>query len=183
MHMNMKLPLLLLLGAATTGCGSGASDGATGPLQAQLAQAADDWARAKPGCATYHYVRPSDSFTGSHSETTVEITADRPSQRRYLGRVALEDGGVEATTWDERGADVGSHHDAYDAETVEQLFAECRTAIAQDPAKNELRLVIGPHGVPTTCTFLPRNCADDCVMGVGIADFACGALPADDGGL
>jgi hypothetical protein len=189
--MNMQLRVLFLAGIAAIGCSSSgaASPDAAGTrgehassFQVQLDEAATRWAKDKLGCSTYHYKRSSYSFTGSNSETSFEITADRPSRRTYVGHNVQDDGGVQTVQWDETGAAVGSHDDAYAAETVEQLFADCRTAIAMNPTENDVRLMIGVHGVPIACIYIPKNCADDCVMGASIEDFGCGPLAGVDGG-
>jgi hypothetical protein len=181
--MSPKL-FLVLSSVVGLGCASGAPaspDGSipqtgSGSFQSRLAAAAALWAKDKPACTTYHYSRDSTSFTGSSTETDIEITNDRPSRRRFVGRYVQDDGQVKTEQWDETGASIGLH-EGYKASTVEELLADCRVALGEDPAANRLTLLIGVHGVPTACLFVPKNCADDCSMGVQISDFACGPLP------
>src|SRR5262245_60353490 len=60
------------LAAALTGCSSEAE-----PHQ-------EAWAATKKTCGTYHYAVLDSSFTGISSTTTIEITADVPTVRRYV---------------------------------------------------------------------------------------------------
>lgn len=172
--MNTKPSFVLSLMVAL-GCAADETD--AGSFEPQLTEAAAVWARDKPTCAPYHYTRTTSSFTGSRTETAVEITNDRPSRRRYVAHFVQDDGQVKTEQWDETGPAIGTHDGPFQAQTVEQLFAECREALARDPAANHLTLRIGAHGVPSTCAFFPMNCADDCSMGVSLSDFACGPLP------
>jgi hypothetical protein len=161
-----------VLGLALAACASGSASS----HDDQLDQAAGTWAKDKAGCATYHYVRSTFSWTGTTTQTDVEITNDRATRRRYVAHVVQDGGQVKTEQWDETGPAVGSHAGAFEAKTVEQLLADCRQTLAQDPETNDITLVIGTHGVPTACVFVPKNCADDCTMGVALADFACGPL-------
>ncbi|HXU82117.1 MAG TPA: hypothetical protein VN914_12015 [Polyangia bacterium] len=169
----MNTRLSLVLASICLGCAGEPPS----PLQAQLDQAAAMWARDKPSCAPYHYARVTLSFTGSTRQTAIEITNDHPSRRRYDARFVQDNGEVTTEHWDETGAAIGSHEDGHRAETVEELFAECRAVLGQDAAANRLTLEIGAHGVPTDCVFVPKGCEDDCGMGFNITDFACGPLP------
>jgi hypothetical protein len=166
--MNTKISLAVL-GLALAGCASGSAS----PYDDQLDQATASWARDKAGCATYHYVRSTSSWTGSTSQTDVEITNDRATRRRYVEHVVQDNGQVKTDQWDETGPAVGSHIGAFQARTIEQLLADCRRTVAQDPQANKITLVVGAHGVPSDCLFVPKNCADDCAMGVTLSDFAC----------
>jgi hypothetical protein len=54
--------------------------------------------------------------------------------------------------------------------------------VAQNP-REDVTVDINREGVPVACWFVPKNCADDCGMGFGLGDFACGALAPADGGV
>jgi hypothetical protein len=170
--MNSKLPTVLL--ALALGC---ASDEAS-VLDSQLDEASATWAKDKPGCSTYHYVRFTPAGEGSVSTmTSVEIANDHATRRRFVEQRIADNGQATTTAqWDETGPAVGTH-DGFRAETVEELFADCRQVIAQDPKTNDLFLTVGTHGVPRDCVFVPKGCQDDCGMGFSLSDFACGPLP------
>jgi hypothetical protein len=140
------------------------------------------WAASKGACATYHYRRGTSSFVGYNTDTTVEITNDQPSWRSYVATsfVAADGGSTPGIVeqWQETAGQIGSHTSGAPALTVEQLFDACTAVLANDPATNTITLSISAEGVPKTCTFLPHNCADDCLMGFALS-FACG--PSDRG--
>ena len=113
------------------------------------------------------------------------ILDDVAIRRRQSIPLSRADGGAHpvptdwTTIWDEMGSNVGSHPTSWNvfpASTVEQLLAECATVLARDPALYTLRLVVDGHGVPTTCTYYPVGCYDDCLSGITIVTFACAPL-------
>lgn len=126
------------------------------------------------------------SVFGGGGSTEVEIQNDTPTRRRQSVPSSVSDGGavrVDAggwtVIWDETGSDVGSHPTSWNVfapSTVEELLSECASVLARDPAQYMLRLVLDGHGVPTTCTYFPNNCADDCLVGITLVGFACAPL-------
>ena len=181
-------------GAGTTGRGgeggtvAPADAGAIPPdLRMQLQAAVSTWATAKGSCATYSYDRRWMSVFGGGGSTEVEVHGDTATRRREsIPSSSARDAGVArpdapgwAIIWDEEGSEVGSHPtsgNVFAASTVEQLLAECATVLARDPVANMLSLVVDGHGVPTTCTYFPNGCADDCLVGIKIVSFACAPL-------
>jgi hypothetical protein len=141
------------------------------------------WARKKAVCGTYHYARPRASFTGWHATTTIEITNGKPSRRSYTASRSFgpNDAGADEQ-WDETGNQVGSHTAGDPALTVEQLLSQCDSILEQNPGE-KVTVDISPEGAPTTCSFRPDNCADDCDMGFWLSGFACGPIGSGaDGG-
>lgn len=174
-----KVVPVFALSVAASFLNACASDQSTqSPLLAQLTQARATWDAAKATCATYHYNNEHQHFPfGGCSKDAIEITDDQPTRRRgYGGAVGACADAVEVE-WEETSAAIGSHAGGAAALTVEQLFADCQRSLAADPAMYELKLVIGPMGVPSTCGTVPKNCADDCFTGFDLTDFACGSLP------
>jgi hypothetical protein len=168
----------------STGSGGAGGTGldATVPpdLQSQLDAAKLTWAAAKSSCPIYSYDRRTASVFGGATSTEVEIRNDVATRRRYwtyaMG-AGLDAGYAWMLRWDETGNLVGSHGSGnFPPSTTEQLLAECETILARDPTANQLLLTIDGRGVPTTCTYRPNECLDDCVSGIEIAAFACAAL-------
>jgi hypothetical protein len=58
-----------------------ATDAPSSSREARLAAARVTWAKAKPDCPAYHYMRYHLSFTGWEATTTIEIVNDRPARR------------------------------------------------------------------------------------------------------
>lgn len=161
-----------------------ATDGRMVPpaLRNQLDVAAANWRATKPGCPTYSYVRFERSVFGAGGETSVEISNDVPTRRRYVVEPWNRPDAAVPVTWEETGAAIGSHDGGssasgvYPALTVEELYAECEMVLARDPNTTELQLTAWTSGVLSLCTSRPKNCADDCSSGIVLRSFACGPL-------
>src|SRR5262245_16303417 len=83
--------------AALTGC-----SGEAGPHQ-------EARAATNKTCGTYHYAVLDSSFTGISSTTTIEITADVPTVRRYVETERpAPDEVVTRASWTETGAEIGT---------------------------------------------------------------------------
>jgi len=179
----------IFLALAILGCGGsltvpdGGSTGSGGAgamvpaaLEAQLYAARQTWMVSKTSCTVYSYDRRMTSVFGGASSTQVEIQNDRATRRRYWTyamRAELDGGYGWMLSWDETGSELDIHDGAYPAYSIEQLLAECETILTQDPTQNQLVLTIGEGGVPSTCSYRPNGCADDCTSGIEIASFAC----------
>jgi hypothetical protein len=165
--------------AAVDGGGAGGA-----PLSqayaAQLDTAAQSWAAAAPGCATYSYDRHSSSVFGSSSDTYVEVANGVPTRVHVISRLGngpfggSTDAGVTET--DQRGADIPNPS----ALTVEGLLAECRSLLSTN-SNVDVHLVTSSQGVPIICTITYRNCADDCTSGISLSPFVCAPLDGDGG--
>ena len=90
------------------------------------------------------------------------------------------DGGAWTLSADETGSQIGQYPSGATvapAATMEQLFTECETILARDPAQYLLDLELDPNrGIPLRCTYRGKGCADDCTFGIIIASFACTPL-------
>jgi hypothetical protein len=169
---SLRATCLFGLVVTTLGC----SDSA-------LSAARQSWAQTATTCPTYHYAISTSSFSGTGTKTTIEIAAGKPSARRYeqfhfdYSAGAANALKIVDKTWTETGASVGTHVEGVPAKTMETLYDDCaRDVEPQDPAKNEIKIETDARGVLRECWYVPRQCADDCKMGVSVEDFACGAL-------
>jgi hypothetical protein len=162
-----------------TGGAGGGDAGTAFPLspehEAKLKMAVETWRQAKPSCASYSYWRGFTSMAAQRSYSTrVQIANDRPVARDYEERGRLPDGGQGVLVeWHETGNEVGRRDGGIPPSTVEELHAECRSALAHDPKSNYLLLEIGDKGVPGFCYYRPNNCADDCAVGIMLGRFQC----------
>jgi hypothetical protein len=206
--MESRAAAFSLTVAALAGCGGSlsAQDGGTGTggttgsggaggaivdaavpleLQRQLDDARVTWAAGKGSCNPYSYDRRWYGVFAGGQATQVEIRDDVATRRRYwMSSFQLDGGSGWTLVWDETASEVGRHASAFDVyppSTVEQLLVECATILARDPVANQLALTIDAHGVPTTCTYRPVECVDDCLVGITIASFDCGPLSIDGG--
>jgi hypothetical protein len=90
------------------------------------------------------------------------------------------DGGAWTLTTDETGGQIGQYPtDATvgPASTMEQLFTECESILARNPAEYDVNLELDlARGIPLRCTYRPKGCVDDCTFGFIIATFSCTPL-------
>ncbi len=74
-----------------------------------------------------------------------------------------------ADNWCEEGDDVGSHADGCALALVEDLYRSCREdVLSKSPDENDIYLAFDDDGILVACTYFPKNCADDCAVGVWI---------------
>ena len=101
----------------------------------------------------------------------------RPGRRQSVpssavdGGAARVDAGGWTVIWDETGGDVGSHPTSWNTfapSTMEQLLAECGVGPRADPRRTHSASSWMATCVPTTCTYFPSGCFDDCLVGITI---------------
>lgn len=163
--------LAVVVAAMLAGCSSGSDP---------LAQSQQAWAVTKRDCLRYHYEITDQSFSGSRWTTTVEIDGDRAITRRFVAEnVDGATGTLTVTsTWTETGADIGTHPEGRPARTMEEVYAACaRDVVPKDRSQNQVMIQADDRGVLQACWYVPHGCQDDCVSGVVLSEFACGALP------
>jgi len=167
--------------------GAGGALGGCGDKFDSYATARAAWARTKETCPDYHYTIVTSSFSGYHTTTTVDIAGGQPVGRQFsAGYVDGATGVFTVTsTWAETAGEIGVHQMGAPAETMDQLYDDCRREVlGKDRSTNMVYFHYDERGVLMSCAYTPVGCQDDCVIGVGISDFACGAAvpDADAGG-
>jgi hypothetical protein len=129
------------------------------------------------GAATYSYVTPTLSWTGYATRTTLQFQAGSATYRRYEATPVLADSTLGPMTlqWEERGAELGSHTDGAPLATLDQLYERCGSEVlTRDPDANAIYLEFDARNILQTCVYVPKNCADDCDVGIRIADVTMG---------
>ena len=167
--------LLLLAGCQQTvtkpGTEQSTPPGAT-QEQKLLAKSLETWQQLKTQNGEhYRYKTSFASFFGFGSTTTLTVQAEKVIARTYESYSTNDEGGREAgESWTEEGAALGSHEAGAALRTVDELYGVCRSdVLTQNPLENDLYLVFRDDEVLKTCEYFPKNCADDCFMGVSIA--------------
>jgi hypothetical protein len=180
-------------GLVVNGCSSSGPAAHAHPTPSAVAVGMELWSLTKTSCGTYHYEVGRPRFGGvamlgsRQRATTIEITSDEPTARRYVERITTEPaGGGITSAWAETGAEVGTHSQGEPAKTMEQLYADCSSQVfSQDRTTNQITFQADDRGAIQRCWYVPNSCVDDCtpfgcagncMMGVAISGFACGAL-------
>jgi hypothetical protein len=130
-------------------------------MQAKLAQAG----------GTYSYVVGFGSFSGYSSQTTIAFANGQVASRDFKSQQTSGLGGTPTVLaqWHEDASQIGSHQDGAPAKSLEDLYGDCRTALAgTDLTRSSLSLDFDADGVLQRCSFLPVGCMDDCSQGVAI---------------
>ena len=175
--MRDSLLFIALAAALIAGCGSpdatppdatppDASSPAREDLLAESLLVWQDLKAADDG--TYQYTRSSSSFTGYRSTTTFVVEDDVVVRRSFEG---YDENDVLVDSFDEQGAEVGSDQEvgAKPVHNIDELYEICRDEVlTQDLETNYLYLTFRDDGVLELCTYVPRDCADDCGEGVEV---------------
>jgi hypothetical protein len=137
------------------------------PEQARLSESRNAWVALKSeNGSSYRYTVKNSSFTGYRSETTVEVLGDRVSRRTFTSGT---DTGTPDTSWLEEGAALGSHPEGAPPLTIEEVYDRCASEVlTQDSGQNVITLTFQSDGLLQDCSYFPRNCADDCAVGVRV---------------
>ena len=126
---------------------------------------------------TYSYSVSTFSWTGYRTRTVLQFEQGVGTYRAFesVQLIGGAPSGPLVLEWEERGAEVGSHTNAAPVATVDQLYDRCAAdVLTQDPNRNTITLAFDEHGVLAECTYVPMGCADDCTMGVWLAELAMG---------
>lgn len=139
------------------------------PEAERLAESLADWQVLKgQSSGDYQYDVRFGSVFGFSSTTTFEVQDDMVVLRSYEVRDAE---GVVTESWTEQGAELGSHKGYEPLRTIEELYTVCRNEVlTQERGANDIFLKFRDDGVLEYCEYFPKNCADDCFMGVSIDD-------------
>ena len=118
---------------------------------------------------SYRYTDRDSSFTGFSWETTIEVHGATVVSRAYTRK---DMAGAVAETWTEDASALGSHAAGAPPLTIDEIYDRCAsTVLAKDPAANLITLTFHDDGVLDTCTYFPKNCADDCAVGYRISSY------------
>ena len=126
---------------------------------------------------TYSYVVPTSSFTGWVSRTGLQVEAGVVTYRRYESSTVGPTGALLPATlqWEERAGAVGSHQAGAFPSTIDALYQRCANEVlTKSPDTNVIAFGLDDRNLLATCTFRPKNCQDDCAMGVLITELQLG---------
>jgi len=135
-------------------------------LLVELADSRSRWDQAVAAQGeSYTYTSDFASFFGFSSQTTVVVDDGTVTERHFKSQF-----GANNDIWSEFGADVGSHAQGAAPVLIDALYDECASdVLTQDPDENFITLTFDQEGFLQTCTYFPKNCADDCSFGPTIS--------------
>ena len=124
-------------------------------------------ARKAAGSGDYVYTLSYSSVFGFGYTAEIEVSDGRVIRRKYDEFSVRED--EELLSYEEIGDAVGSHDAGPNVWTLDDLYDHCETVLAKtDPKMNDVTLTVTDDNLFSRCTIRPKNCMDDCTMGVSI---------------
>ncbi|TDM00394.1 MAG: hypothetical protein C4K58_04085 [Flavobacteriaceae bacterium] len=119
---------------------------------------------------SYMYTVHFRSWVGSGSKTTLTIQNGVVTKREY--EEYKDRSGTIVSSYSETGNQVGKNQFGADALTIDQLYDTCISSILTvNPDHNYISFSTDNSKMMRTCSYFPKNCADDCSVGVNISDF------------
>jgi len=124
------------------------------------------WQSIKSNYPDYQYEVLFSSWVGFRHSTVVQIHQHQVSSREYRAWNAER---KLAHYWKELGTEVGLHAEGADPLTLDQLYSHCEQLIGNYyKESNHFRLEFNEQGLLKSCSYSPKQCADDCTQGIEI---------------
>jgi hypothetical protein len=127
---------------------------------------------------SYQYTIRHISWTENGADTRITVRNGKVASRTYeVWRYEYRDEEqppqkVITQSWTETGPDLNSHPEGAPAITLDVLYEKCGNDwLTADRSSNTLFFEHGNNGILSVCGYVPKNCADDCFVGVHIANF------------
>lgn len=134
-------------------------------IRQRLRESREEWERQKRARGdSYTYTRGFESWVGFGHETTITVNDGVVIERSYK-EYDKHDRVTDSYT--EKGNEVGRNQHGETPMTMEELYDLCaKEILTRDPEDNVLNLELTAEGLLQSCTYRPKNCADDCTEGI-----------------
>lgn len=118
---------------------------------------------------SYQYVTTTSSWTGYKTETTITVSKGKIIGRNY--KAWSFDKNTQqhtiAAEWTENADNVNTHDPK--SMTLEEVYSKAKNEwLKMDPKENNIYFENNNNGMISSCGYVPKNCADDCFMGINI---------------
>lgn len=115
----------------------------------------------------------SSVMTGFSNQTTFLVENEKVVKRVYQESKMNWDTQEQELldSWEEINDAVGSHKNAVQATTLEQIYEQVPSLIKVDTNLNYVYFEARHDGIISSAGHFPKNCADDCFKGYQIRDF------------
>ena len=126
---------------------------------------------------TYYYVTTFTSWVGYGSETKISVDKGTIIARDFIMR-GNPWGSPNDTTrnalleeWHEDKATLGTHDEGAELLTLDQVYDKAKNEwLKVDRNKNTVYFETQHNGVISSCGYVPKNCMDDCFIGIRIKE-------------
>lgn len=140
-------------------------------------QSLSSWAdlKSKNG-NSYIYQTAFTSWTGNGSTTQIRVKNGVVIERFYeaftIKRTEAAQTKTVHTTYFEDEKNLGSHQEGDATITIDEIYAICaKDYLITDNINNYITFTTANNGLLTSCGYTPKNCADDCFIGLSISAF------------
>lgn len=152
-----------------------ASCDSEGPFESEFEKSLDVWTSEKKEFGnSYAFTIRVTSVFGFGSSTKITVRKGEVFSREYESfRFDEETQTTEITnSWVENQSELNSHSEGAKPMTLDEIYGSCKTAILSvNEDENFIFFRAENNGILSTCSYVPKNCADDCAMGFNIVSF------------
>lgn len=139
------------------------------PLDAErLSKSLATWAKTRELCGgNYSYKVIKSSFTGHRTETTIVVRDNKVVERKFESSQPNFLGKPEPPKleWMETGKEIGSHKNAPEARTMDELYMVAKKLVEAEVPENHVRsLGIDNQGLLQHCFIRDSRIQDDAPM-------------------
>lgn len=120
---------------------------------------------------SYLYKTNFASWTGISGETTISVWKGKIISRSYIekGRDHQTNQIVIRQEWSEDSTNLHSHDHGDKAYTLDEIYNTAKTVWLIKNKDADISLETKNNGMISACGFVPKNCADDCFIGIHIS--------------
>ncbi|AWG23435.1 hypothetical protein FFWV33_18815 [Flavobacterium faecale] len=124
---------------------------------------------------SYTYKSNFTSFTGNGNTTQLTVKNGIVTAREYES-FSIDNSPSRTKTitlyYLEDEKNLGTHTEGAPTITIDEIYTLCATNYLKvDETNNSITFTTLPSGLLNVCGYTPKNCMDDCFVGVNISDY------------
>lgn len=121
---------------------------------------------------SYRYTVTTSSWTGTRTTTVLTIDEGKVVKRSYVASSTISSSNelIIHEQWEEAGATLNTHSNGSALLTLDQVYQKAKTEWLPKRAKATSYFETKNEGMISSCGYVEDNCADDCFVGITIAN-------------
>jgi len=171
--MKTKFYLIISIIILLSGCSKDPIDGIISKSGLNYKQSLDKWQAYRQSVNNnYTYTVTTVSWIGVATETTITVRNGIVTARDYAEFQLASSGHVPVKSWSETGTGLNTHgNEGAEIMTLDEVYNKASSVwLRADPKANNIYFETENNGLISSCGYSPKNCADDCFVGVTIKD-------------
>ncbi|MEK6155648.1 hypothetical protein WIW50_20480 [Flavobacteriaceae bacterium 3-367] len=123
---------------------------------------------------SYVFSLVQSSVFGFGSTTTITVQNGVVTQRAFEAYQRTDTPGEKEVTrsWVENQDELNTNDEGAAPMTIDEIYTSCdKDILSVSPDDNFIDFGTDSNGVIQLCTFIPKNCADDCIVGFVLDSF------------